>query len=59
MKKVLLYQILVFNIHGKKIKSSCNNNQFKISTPTWNDEFELTDVSYSISDTQDYFEYIL
>ena len=27
--------------------------------PTWNDEFELSDGSYSVSDIQDYFEYIL
>ena len=43
----------------KNIKSSCNNNKFKISAPTWNDEFELPDGSYSTSDIQDYFEYIL
>ena len=43
----------------KNVKSSYNNNKFKISTPTWNDEFELSDGSYSISDIQDYFEYIL
>ena len=41
------------------MKSSYNNNKFKISAPTWNDEFELPDGSYSISDIQDYFEYIL
>ena len=27
--------------------------------PTWNDKFELPDGSYSISDIQDSFEYIL
>ena len=43
----------------KNIKSSYNNNKFKISAPTWNDEFELPDGSYSVSDIQDYFEYIL
>ena len=43
----------------KNIKSSYNNNKFKISVPTWSDEFELPDGSYSISDIQDYFEYIL
>ena len=42
----------------KNIKNSYNNNKFKISAPTWNDEFELPDGSYSISDIQDYFEYI-
>ena len=43
----------------KNIKSSYNNNKFKISTPTWNDKFQLPGGSYSISDIQDYFEYIL
>ena len=43
----------------KNIKSSYNNNKFKISAPTWNEEFTLPDGSYSISDIQDYFEYIL
>ena len=44
----------------KNIKSSYNNNKYKISDPTWNDKFELPDGSYSISDTiSDYFEYIL
>ena len=43
----------------KNIKSSYNNNEFKISAPTWNEEFELVDGSYSISDIQNYFEYIL
>ena len=43
----------------KNIKSSYNNNKFKISAPTWREEFELPDGSYSVSDIQDYFEYIL
>ena len=43
----------------EKHKSSYNNNKFKISTPAWNDKFELPDGSYSVSDIQDYFEYIL
>ena len=54
----MLYQILVFVIHGKMQKKSYKNNKFKISAPTWNGEFELPDGSYSISDIQDYFEYI-
>ena len=43
----------------KNIKSSYNNNKFKIHAPTWHEEFELPDGSCSISDIQDYFEYIL
>ena len=40
-------------------KKSYKNNTFKISAPTWNEEFELPEESYYISDIQDYFEYIL
>ena len=43
----------------KNIKSEYNNNKFKISAPTWNDGFNLLDGSYSFSDIQDYFEYII
>ena len=43
----------------KKIKSSYNNSKLKISAPTWNDKFEVPHGLYSISDIQDYFEYIL
>ena len=43
----------------KNIKSSYKNNKFKISAPIWRDELELPDGSYSTSDIQDYFEYIL
>ena len=42
----------------KNIKSLYNNKKFKISAPTWNDKFELPDGSYSVSDIQDYLEYI-
>ena len=41
----------------RNIKCSYNN-KFKISAPTWNDKFELPE-SYSVSDVQVYFEYIL
>ena len=43
----------------KNIKSKYNNNKFKISAPTWNGTFDLPDGSYSISDIQDYFEFII
>ena len=49
-------------VHVKYIKViilKSKNNKFKISAPTWNEEFELPDGSYSASDIQDYFEYIL
>ena len=43
----------------KNIKSEYNNNKFKISSLTWNETFDLSDGSYSISDIQDYFEFII
>ena len=58
-KKVIVLSNLSIYYTWKNIKSTYNNNKFKISAPTWNDEFELPDGSYSTSDIQDYFEYIL
>ena len=43
----------------KNIKTEYNNNKFKISVPTWNENFDLPDGSYSIDDIQDYFEFIM
>ena len=43
----------------KNIKKLYKNNEFKISALTWNEVFELPDGSYSVSDIQNYFEYIL
>ena len=43
----------------KNIKSEYKNNKFKISAPTWNEALDLPDGSYSISDIQDYFEFII
>ena len=42
----------------KNTKKSYKDNKSKISAPTWNEVFELPDESYSISDIQDYFEFI-
>ena len=43
----------------KNIKSECNNNKCKISAATWNDKFNLPDGSYSVSDIQGCFEFII
>ena len=43
----------------KNIKSEYKNNKFKISAPTWNDEYNLLDGSYFVFDIQDCFEYII
>ena len=57
-EKVIALSNLSIYYTWKNIKSSYNNNQFKISAPTWNDEFELPDGSYYVLDIQDYFKYI-
>ena len=43
----------------KNIKSEYNNNKFKIYASTWNDEFDFPSGSYSVSDIEYYFEYII
>ena len=58
MKRVLLYQILVFITLEKTQKAHTITIKVKISAPTWNVKFKLPDRSYSVSDIQDYFEYI-
>ena len=45
---------LIIYYPWKNIKSSYNNIKFKISSPTWSEEFKLPDGSNSISDIQDY-----
>ena len=58
-EKIIALSNLSIYYTWKNVKNSYNNNRFKISVPTWNDKFELPDVSYSVSDIPDYFEYIL
>ena len=58
-EKTIALSNLTIYYTWKNIKSSYNNNKFKISAPTWNNKFELPDGLYSVSDLQDYFEYIL
>ena len=56
--KYVALSTLAFTTHRKNIKMSYKNNKFKISAPTWNEEFGLPDGSYSVSDIPNYFEYI-
>ena len=58
-EKIIALSNLSIYYTWKNIKSSYNNNKFKMSAPTSNDKFELPDGSYHLSDIQDYFEYIL
>ena len=58
-KKSIAVSNLSIYYTWKTIRNLYNNKKFKISAPTWNDKFELSDWSYSVSNIKDYFEYIL
>ena len=60
-EKVVTLSNLSIYYTWRNIKSSYNNNKFKISAPTLNDCIciELPDGSYFVSDIQGYFKYIL
>ena len=56
---MLLFKTYLFITRGKKIRKLYKNIKLKIITPICNDEFELPDGSCSVSDIQDYIEYII
>ena len=41
------------------MKKQCKNNKLKMIAPTWNDDFKFPDCFYSVSDIQDYIEFII
>ena len=57
-KNIALANLSIYYI-WKNIRSEYDNNKFKISAPTWNDELNLPSGSYSVSDIQEYFEHII
>ena len=58
-EKIIALTNLSIYYTWKNIKNPYNNNRFKKTALTWNDKFELPDGSCSVSDIQDYFEWIL
>ena len=56
---MLLYHSITIRYTWKNIKKLYKNIKFKVSAPTRNDKFELFGGSYSVSDIQDYFGYVL
>ena len=58
VKSIALSNLNIYHTWENR-NSSYNNNKLKISAPTWNDNFELLDESYSLADIQDYLEYVL
>ena len=57
-KNMALANLIIYYT-WKNVKSTYNNNKFKISAPTWNETFDFPDGSYNISQIQDYIEYII
>ena len=57
-KHVVLQNLSIYYT-WKNIRKQYRNNKIKIIVSTWNSEFELPDGSYSVSDIQDYTEYII
>ena len=57
--KHISLQNLSIHYTWKNIRKQYKSNKLRITTPTWNDEFELPDGSHSVSDIQDYIEYII
>ena len=49
---IALWNLSIY-VTWKNMKKSDKNTKLKISSPTWNEELELPDGSYSISDIQD------
>ena len=57
--KFVALQNLSIHYTWKNIKKHYKNNKHEMIAPTWNDEFEFRDGSYSVSYIQDYIECII
>ena len=58
-KKNIVLANLTIYYTSKNIKAEYSNYKFKVYAPTWNENFDLPNGSYSINDIQDYFEFII
>ena len=59
LNKNIALAILCIYYTWKHIRSAYQNNKFKISAPTWNNDFDFLDGSYYVSDIQDYLQCII
>ena len=57
--KYVALQNLSIYYTWKNIRKQYKNNKLKVIDPTWNDEVELPNGSYSVSDIEDYIEYVI
>ena len=56
---MLLFKNLSIYYTWKNIRNQYWNDKLKIIAPTWNNEFGLQNGTYSVSDIQDYIEFII
>ena len=56
---MFLFKTYLFITRRKNIRKQYEKNKLKMIAPTWNDQFELPDGTYSVSDIQDHIEYII
>ena len=59
LNKHFAVQNLSIHYTWKNIRQKYKTNKLKITAQKWNDEPELPDGSYSMSNIQDYFKYII
>ena len=52
-------QYLIIHYTWKNIRKQYKNNKLKIIAPTWNNELQLLNGSYYVSDIQDDIKYII
>ena len=57
--KTIALANLSIDFTWKNVKSEYKSNKFKISVPTWNEEFDISDGSYIVTDIQDYLAFII
>ena len=57
-KHVVLQNLFIYYT-WRNIRKQYKKNKLKIKASMWNDEFELPDGSSSVSDNQDYIEYVI
>ena len=56
---MFIFKICFLHVEYIYKKKQYENNKLKIIAPTWNDEFDLSHGSYSVSYIQDYIKYII
>ena len=56
---MFLFKTCLFVTRRKIQDNTTKTIKLQIIVPTWNDEFELPDDSYSVSDIQEYIEYFI